>query len=754
MAIEFAGELHNNAGAAIEGATVDLFARNTATESTASPSSPDTTNTDSDGKWAFSKAAQGMYDIRIKSGTSVRWRIYDDAIQMEEIEVAMLAMRNPGNTFKYDITPAAIAADRVLNLPLTTATATLIATDTPIADAADIEFGTSSDALMRWSTADSSNHSFVIALGDSNQALHIMDASAVATDWNISATTHPNVYVHSNTTPATDYLRIGDHDGTTAYVDVVGGTTLALEIAGNTELTITSAGLNVPANSDINFTGTTGTNDIVLTDSLADALSITRGGTDMVVFNSSTPSITFTPATTFSSTIAAASGSTVGNLTLANGSITDSSGALDFGNESLTTTGAADLGATVVDSLSVSDADITNVGDIALDTISADGSNITIQPSGVCFLKPSGMTSNYAFTDRSDTILVLQNQTAGGTSQLEIYAADGDSTDQVGVSIWPKGTPGSITNRELFNMRYATGNTRFQLETEAGGDGTARNLAIMDNGSDWMEFVAGGGVQFDKAANVYIQDTSNANMTTGLTINQAAADDQILSFKSSDINTGFTSGTNKAVEVDDFAIFQKRNATLGGLQIQAMAEDAVSNNVLRVHTNGGQAIPAKTTAAEGLIHFQVAESNGSNALANITSEGNVFAITARVGGSTVARFVVDEDGDVHSPTTDAHIAFADSYDDAQLIRAFDHAKSEAGQKGMIREKWDDFIKYNETDLIEAGVLGDTMENGGLLNSSALLRLHNGGIWQGYVRQQEMQERIDTLENKLLALEAK
>ena len=43
--------------------------------------------------------------------------------------------------------------------------------------------------------------------------------------------------------------------------------------------------------------------------------------------------------TTFSGAISAGSGTTIGNLTLADGSITDSSGAITFGNENLTTTG-------------------------------------------------------------------------------------------------------------------------------------------------------------------------------------------------------------------------------------------------------------------------------------------------------------------------------------------------------------------------------------------------------------------------------
>ena len=71
---------------------------------------------------------------------------------------------------------------------------------------------------------------------------------------------------------------------------------------------------------------------------------------------------------------------------------------------------------------------------------------------------------------------------------------------------------------------------------------------------------------------------------------------------------------------------------------------------------------------------------------------------------------------------------------------------------MIRERWDDFIQYNEQDLIDAGILGDTVENGGMLNVTGLQRLHNGAIWQGYTRQMELQEEVTELKSRLLALE--
>lgn len=116
-------------------------------------------------------------------------------------------------------------------------------TDINVVDDGDAQFGDGNDALVRWSTADADNHTLVIALGDSNQALHLTDAAAVATDWNVAADTHPSLYIHSNTTPATDYLLIGAHDGTTAFINNVGGTTI--ELGGN--LTVDQAAQDINA---------------------------------------------------------------------------------------------------------------------------------------------------------------------------------------------------------------------------------------------------------------------------------------------------------------------------------------------------------------------------------------------------------------------------------------------------------------------------------------------------------------------------
>lgn len=127
--------------------------------------------------------------------------------------------------------------------------------DINLGDGDDLEFGDSQDVVMRWSTGDASNHTFVIGLDNTGQQMHITDKAAVATDWARSAGTHPEVAIHSNTTPATDYLAIGNHDGTTAHIDVVGGTTLSLDIAGTAEVVIAAASTS-PATTDSNALGT------------------------------------------------------------------------------------------------------------------------------------------------------------------------------------------------------------------------------------------------------------------------------------------------------------------------------------------------------------------------------------------------------------------------------------------------------------------------------------------------------------------
>ena len=69
------------------------------------------------------------------------------------------------------------------------------------------------------------------------------------------------------------------------------------------------------------------------------------------------------------------------------------------------------------------------------------------------------------------------------------------------------------------------------------------------------------------AHTIFVNDTANAFMTLGLTINQGAADNEIVTLKSSDVAHGMTTRS----EADTFGTLLKHHATEGGLQIRGFS---------------------------------------------------------------------------------------------------------------------------------------------------------------------------------------
>jgi hypothetical protein len=327
-----------------------------------------------------------------------------------------------------------------------------------VSDAIDLAMGTGSDFKLRWSTGDADNHAAVMALGQSNQVLHIAEACDIATDWNVAANAADSeVWIHSSTTPATDYLALGRHTGTIATVDVQGGTTLNLDIAGNTELTITASGLNVPACSDINFTGTTGTNDIVLTNALADALSITDGSADVVVVDTSTSGnlITFTSALTVGSD---GSGS---DLILHSATGSDNL-TWDASDKVLNITGT-----NAETALDVLDGDVRIVDklyfyDVGGEYLSSDGSTLTITGAtgvtGTLTVGVDGTGHDVKFFGCESGAYMLYDESE---EQLEIRGAAADAATSTGKLLLST----ALTN---INACDVIGSINFQAPLEAG----------------------------------------------------------------------------------------------------------------------------------------------------------------------------------------------------------------------------------------------------------------------------------------------
>jgi len=233
-----------------------------------------------------------------------------------------------------------------------------IALDTITSDGSNIGFGTdgsgedvyfysaTSGDHMFW---DASDEKLVITGTNGQNALEVPDGNVTITD-NLTVSgdftvSGSSTQVNTTNLTVTDPL-IKLAQGTTASpandlgIIFTRGNGSSTNIANRAILWDESADVFVFANTNDEAGTTTGNVDI------DDYASIRVGA------------ITADDNSTFTGTITAATGSTIGNLTLANGSITDSSGAIDFGNETLTTTGVITAGGFTIGSAAILEAEL------------------------------------------------------------------------------------------------------------------------------------------------------------------------------------------------------------------------------------------------------------------------------------------------------------------------------------------------------------------------------------------------------------
>ena len=159
---------------------------------------------------------------------------------------------------------------------------------------------------------------------------------------------------------------------------------------------------------------------------------------------------------TTTGTLAVATGSSFGNLTLADGSITDSSGDISFGNEGITTTGNFNAGVTTLGSLTVSGAS-SFVGTTTVDNLTfndniigtSSNADLNLTPGGTGVVNVSNLTidSSINLTDnvikvtRSNDDLVLSGNGTGSTqiSNIDLDSGTIDNT-VIGASTPAAGT--------------------------------------------------------------------------------------------------------------------------------------------------------------------------------------------------------------------------------------------------------------------------------------------------------------------------
>ncbi len=276
-----------------------------------------------------------------------------------------------------------------------------------------------------------------------------------------------------------------------------------------------------------------------------------------------------------------------------------------------------------------------------------------------------------------------------------------------------------------------TGTGTYRTFLDESGNLTVQTLMATDVSTTTLEATT-----VTAATAVYVNETSNANMTTGMTLNQGAADDEILDLKSSDVVHGMTGVT----ETDTYGFVKKAGAGTGGTQLVGLTEDVTGVQIRGLATNGDITVAANSGAA---IFLDAAKKSGTG----IGSFGSAseFDLVA-IRDDTACRLIFTSQGNIYYKGglggTGALIMF-DEYDDASLLETY-----RISVDGVNHAQTFDYdIEKNKEILIQHGIV--KQDEGGELfvNHKGLNGLLMDAIRQGAHKQRELEARIARLETK-------
>lgn len=305
---------------------------------------------------------------------------------------------------------------------------------------------------------------------------------------------------------------------------------------------------------------------------------------------------------TTTGTITGATGSSIGNLTLANGSITDSSGTISFGDENLTTTGTITGGIGVFDNIRIDNTagEIdTSSGNLVIDsaggTVTVDD-NLTVtgnlQLDGNLTVSGTTTSVNTTNIEVQDALLELSKNNSGGS--------DVDS----GILI----TRGSAGNNAAFYWNEGDDKFKAVLTTSLGSAS-----AITD--SSTATIVA----NLEGNLTGTIQTASQGNITTVGALNGGS------------ITSGFGAIDNGASNITTSGTIQYGSLSDGTITITAFVDEdnMASNSATLVPTQ--QSVKAYVDTSIGAISTTTI-SEGNTSI--VVADSGTGAITVTVDGTT------------------------------------------------------------------------------------------------------------------------
>ena len=634
MAINFAGYLFDDSGTRIQSATVKLLQ---VSDGVAEAS----TTTDSNGYWAFSEADQDTYDVEISNATGSKRLIkWSDQISLKEIDVR----NSTGNT-----TPAA--------------------TFTNLTNAVSNQVAVFSGANSTRADGDEIYLSFKLA----DSAGNIDEFARMTVD-------------------ATD-VTTTEEDGQIRFSVLVDGTLTDVFTINSTESAGTSMTLDVSGDLTLDADG----GDIFFKDGGTTFGSATNNSGNLILKSGTTTAATFSGANvTFAGTVDATTDFTLGDTVITDGVITDTSGLSIVANTAVTgtlsasglITASAGITSTAASNSfgasSFGDADITNVGDIALDSISADGTDI-----------------NIAVDDNSATALTIKQ---GSDAYLIIDTANSSESVSIGTGI--SGT--AITLGHSTSEVTVADNLTVTGDLTVSGTTTTldtTNLAVTDPLVKYGQAYTGSGI--DQGFIVTRGDGSSSNTQNMAFIWDESAD-QFAAIKAA-TEDGATAGN---VTVTDYV-----DLHVGTL----VADDALTVGGTNVLT--GSLITTLGTISAGVW------------------QGTAIA-SAYIAGDAITGAKIADDAIDSEHYTDASIDFAH----IQNVAANSILGRDANSSGVLSEvalATTQILIGDGTGFTAAALSGDaTMTNAGVVSLAAAQTNVNSLLATDIVIGEDAQTQID------------
>jgi hypothetical protein len=327
------------------------------------------------------------------------------------------------------------------------------------------------------------------------------------------------------------------------------------------------------------------------------------------------------------------------------------------------------------------------------------------------------------FVDASDIAMSYLFGVRDATNDVDYMIFRNEATTSHGSSVYLMSTAASTEISEL--------NLMAGFESAGALLGVGINLYYDPGGSSFIRLANAPVWTTDT---VYIGDTANANMTVGLTINQGANDDELLALKSSDVAHGMTDMT----ETDTYALMAKQSGATGGLRLSGFSEDIVGLNLLGFFVNEDT---SRSTAATGAVMTNALKKSGTGTTTP-GANANLFVVRS----NSLARFLVDAEGDIHMDAT-SNINAWDEFDDVALLAGVREAMNPSLR---LRE----FVEEARPVLERTGVVSYNPDGHHFISLKKLHGLEIDAMRQLYQRNRELEERVEALERFFTAKDTK